>query len=383
MSVVHKQSSRLLSTVRQGKGGRHSDSGKSIAIFGATGFLARYVVNALGNAGWTVHVACRGDDMEWRHLKPLCDYGKLVPHYYSAKDEDSVDRAIPKGKVDVVLNLIGKRYETKHLLPWVINNTFEDTHVKAAAMVAKVARRNGVRHLVHVSCARASPDSSSRWSKTKAQGEVEAKREFPGACIVRPGQMYGEEDKFLNIIASLGKTIPGVFPLFSGGEAKLQPVFVGDVATAIASIVGDEEKFCGETVNLLGNDVYTVKQVIEYVHQTIGVRRTLIDVDKSASLVKMVAQGINAFPNPILTPDQVEQWCLNDQPGKPGQMDWSSVKVKPFAFENKAFTYLFRYREGGHFVELRQVEKTIGPAAVSHQVGHADVKGKVDTTRMW
>jgi NADH dehydrogenase (ubiquinone) 1 alpha subcomplex subunit 9 len=373
---------RLFSTVRQGAGGRHSDGGKSIAIFGATGFLGRYIVNALGRTGWTIHIGCRGDDMEWRHLKPLADYGKLVPHYYSAKDQESVEAAIPAGKVDVVLNLIGKRYETKHILPWMINNSFEDTHVKASAAIAKAARRNGAKHLVHVSCARATTDSSSRWAKTKAQGEVEAKREFPGACIVRPGQMYGEEDKFLNVLANWGKLLPGAFPIISGGEAKLRPVFVGDVAEGIASVVGNGQKFCGETVSLLGNDEYTVRQVTEYVHQTVGIQKTLIDLDKNLGALKLVAQGLNALPNPILTPDQVEQWCLNDQPAKQGQLGWESVGVKPVVFENKAYNFLFRYRAGGHFVELRKVEKTVGPAQVSHQLGHAEVIGKVDADKL-
>jgi NADH dehydrogenase (ubiquinone) 1 alpha subcomplex subunit 9 len=373
---------RLLSTVAQGRGGRHSDAGKSIAIFGATGFLGRYVVNSLGKTGWTVHLACRGDDMEWRHLKPLLDYGKLVPHYYSAKDQDSVEACIPKGKVDVVLNMIGKRYETKHVLPWMINNTYEDTHVKAAAAVAKAARKNGAKHLVHVSCARATLDSSSRWAKTKAQGEIESKREFPGACIVRPGQMYGEEDKFLNFLANWGRMLPNVFPIINGGEAKVRPVFVGDVGDAVANIAGDWNKFCGETVNLTGNDTYTIREVTEYAFQTIGVKKTLVDLDKNLGALKLAATALNALPNPVLTPDQVEQWCLEDAAPKEGQLSWSSVGVKPHVFENKAYNFLFRYKEGGHFVEMRKVEKIVGPAQVSHQLGHSEVSGPVNTEKM-
>lgn len=370
---------RLFSSIAQGRGGRHSDAGKSIAIFGATGFLGRYVVNALGQTGWTVHLACRGDDMEWRHLKPLMDYGKLIPHYYSAKDQDSVEAVIPKGKVDVVLNLIGKRYETKHLMPGVINNTYEDTHVKAAAAVAKAARRQGAKHLVHVSCAKATLDSSSRWAKTKAQGELEAKREFPGAGIVRPGQMYGEEDKFLNFFAIQGKMIPKVFPIVAGGEAKLRPVFVGDVASGIASVVGDWQKYCGETVSLVGKDEYTVRQSVEYIFQTIGIERTLIDVDKNFAPLKLLATGLDKLPNPVLTPDMLEQWCLDDQPNKDGQLGWEAVGVKPHSFESKAYNFLFRYKAGGHFVELRKVEKSIGPAQVSHQLGQSQVTSRGPT----
>ena len=305
-----------------------------------------------------------------------------MPHYYSAKDQDSVEAAIPKGKVDVVLNLIGKRYETKHVMPGVINNTFDDTHVKASAAVAKAARRNGAKHLVHVSCAKASSDSSSRWAKTKAQGEVEAKKEFPGACIVRPGTFYGEEDKFLNFLASWGRSLPAV-PIFSGGAAKVRPVFVGDVGNALANIVGDWEKFCGETVSLLGNDEYTLKQVNEYVHQTIGIQKTLIDIDKNHGALKLVASALNALPNPVLTPDMVEQWCLDDQPAKASNLGWDSVNIKPFVFENKAYNFLFRYREGGHFVELRKVEKTVGPAHVYHQLGSSGVGGSVDASKQF
>lgn len=354
----------------QGRGGRHSRSGKTAVLFGATGFLGRYVVNALGRKGWTIHLGVRGDDMEWRHLKPLCDHGKLVAKYYSAKDVESVKKVFPQN-VDVVVNMIGKRYETKHFLPWIINNTFEDTHVLAARTVAREARRAGAKHLVHVSCARAEGNSSSVWAKTKAQGEVESKKEFPGATIVKAGQMYGEEDSFLNTIATWGKLMPAVYPLLGNGEAKLSPVFVGDVARAVYEIMGDWDTFSGETVSLVGKDEYTLRQLTEFVHSTIGVRnKMLINVDKSNPLLKIVATALNALPNPILTPDQVQQWCCSDALPKANELSWDAVKIQPAKFDKKAYTFLYRYRAGGHFEELREVEKvTSGIAHVSHQVG--------------
>ena len=369
--LMNSHSQRFFSSFFSGKGGRHSNADRTIAIFGATGFLGRYVVNALGRSGWTIHIACRGDDMEWRHLKPLVDYGKLVPHYYSAKDEASIEGCIPKGQVDVVLNLIGKRYETRHILPWIINNTYEDTHIKATSAIAKVARRNGVKHFVQMSCAKAALDSTSVWAKTKAVGELEAAKQFPGATIVRAGQVYGPEDTFLNPIAQM-VIKDNIFRLIDEGKAKVSPVYVVNVAEALVPILYNHEDFAGETVHLLGKDEYTMKQIVEFVDQTVGNpdKRMYVTYDKSSPLVQAFAAVSSYLPNPLFSKDQIEQVCLNDLPKKPNELGWESVGIVPEIFSEKSYNVIFRYKKGGHFRELRIVENTQeGPIHVSHQVG--------------
>ena len=127
-SQASPQSARCLSTLRassndplftkrklQGPGAHHSGTNLKIALFGATGFLGRYVTYELGKVGNELHIATRGDDYEWRHLKLCGDYGKVVGHYMSFSDEDSVRKAL--AGADVVVNMVGKHYETKHYLP--------------------------------------------------------------------------------------------------------------------------------------------------------------------------------------------------------------------------------------------------------------------------
>jgi NADH dehydrogenase (ubiquinone) 1 alpha subcomplex subunit 9 len=299
--------------------------------------------------------------MEWRHLKPLADYGMLVPHYFHAKDQASVDACVPKG-TDVVLNLIGKRYETKHYLPWLINNTFEDTHVRATRAVALAARRAGAKHMVQVSSARAAKDSPSDWARTKFQGELMAKQEFPGVAIVRPGAMYGEEDNLLNWYAARQY---GPLPLVNGGTASLKPVFVGDVAAALATIVGDWERFCDTEIDLLGNDTYTQKQIAEYVYDTIGRPKSLVDVASTSAMVQLGARVLESLPNPVVTRDELALATCSDA-ATSGALTFEDLGIAPQPFESKAFNYLFRFRPGGHFVELRKVEAKKGPAHVSH-----------------
>lgn len=366
----HAYGRRSLSSLQQGTGGRQSDAGKTITIFGATGFLGRYVVNNLGRTGWTIHIAVRGDDMEWRHLKPLCDHGKLHAHYYSAKDQDSVDACIPEGKVDVVLNLIGKQYETKHYLPWIINNTFHDTNVLAAKAVAQSARRNGVGHLVHLSSAKADLDSPSEWARTKAQGELAVQTEFPGATIVRPGTMYGAEDDFLNRIAKRCKK-ERVLRVVDGAQSVVRPVSVLDVAKALTFVLNRDDLFAGEHVSLLGKDEYTMKQVVEFADQILGLDKTrvFVDYDFESPLVQAYGRVCGLFANPKWTLDQMKQWGLSDRAGDSHAKSWADVGVSPLKFENKAFNVLHRYRKGGHFQELRKLEaqmRNAGPVHVNH-----------------
>ena len=96
-------------------GGRSSVSGLNVALFGATGFLGRYVANELGSVGSSVNIANRGCEMETRHLKPMFDLGNAAFYFYEGRDEASMEAAMEG--CDVVINMVGKRYETKKLVP--------------------------------------------------------------------------------------------------------------------------------------------------------------------------------------------------------------------------------------------------------------------------
>lgn len=354
-SVVSRDKNLSLANIPQGTGGRASQSGKTIAILGSTGFVGRYLVNELGRSGNTLVVGTRGDDMSWRHLKPLADLGKLVPSYYDLKDEDSIRKVIEGA--DVVINLQGKHYETKHFFPWIINYSFEDVHIKGAEKVARIAREENVKHFVHLSSVATEGEESgmSRWSLSKKRGEEVIKKEFPGAVIVRSNVIYGEEDRLLNWYASQIQLFPFV-PLVNEGKAQVQPVYVLDVAKALATIA-QRYMFCNEVFSLDGPHVYSYKQVAEYVAEEIRTKVNFIELP--TVLAKTSGKMMQTLPNPMYSEDTF-QLLLQDQlqPKASNILGFKDVGITPQEMERKGFNFLFKYRTGGHFIDPRAEQVT-------------------------
>lgn len=160
-------------------------------MFGATGFLGRYVVSKLARQGNQVVVPYRDED-EKRHLRVVGDLGQIVPLEWDLRNEKQIDECLRHS--DTVINLTGRNYETK-------NFTFQDVHVDGARRIAEAAQAAGVARLIHISHLSANPESPSGFLRTKALGEDAVRRAFPGATVVRPATMFGHEDRFLNKIA--------------------------------------------------------------------------------------------------------------------------------------------------------------------------------------
>ena len=106
---------------------------------------------------------------------------------FSPRDKQSIISSLKRS--DVVINMIGKHYETKHFVPTRrengklsrINYDFEEVHVTIPETIATLAKEAGVKTFIHMSALSASPDSSSQWSRTKAKGEVAVRKAFPEA----------------------------------------------------------------------------------------------------------------------------------------------------------------------------------------------------------
>ncbi|KAI0669216.1 hypothetical protein C8Q78DRAFT_1042268 [Trametes maxima] len=177
--------------IAYGPPGRSATTGHVATVFGATGFLGRYVVAKLAKAGTQVIIPYRDED-EKRHLKVTGDLGQIVNMEWDLRRPDQIEECLRHS--DIVYNLVGREYETK-------NFSYESVHVKGASDIANLAAQAGVDRFVHVSHLNAAHDSPSAFYRTKAEGEERVKEAFPTATIVRPSVMFGYEDRFLNNIA--------------------------------------------------------------------------------------------------------------------------------------------------------------------------------------
>jgi NADH dehydrogenase (ubiquinone) 1 alpha subcomplex subunit 9 len=310
-------------------------------------FTGKYVVNELGRQGHTVFLPTRGDDMEWRHLKLMGDLGKIQVHYFDPKDKESVVEAMQYS--DIVVNCIGKRYETKFILPFLKNYTYYDTNVKVAETIATCAAEAGIEKFVHVSALAADENSVSEWARTKAIGEKRVKDILPSATIVQPAQLFGTEDHWLNTIAWLTRTrLPFLKPyIISGGQQKVQPLWANDAGRAIANACLMNNT-SGKTYKLAGPKQYTMKEVVEYVLETLET-----DVEYRnlpAPIAELIALPFEGLYNPKLVHDMVrlsqQDVILNDVPGT---LTIEDLGVKTTEMETEAYNYLLRYRKGGTF----------------------------------
>lgn len=241
-------------------GGRQSVSGIVATVFGGSGMLGRFVVNHLGRIGSQVITPYRSaDGMNVRHLKLAGDLGQIVPIPFDMADMDSIRRCVAKS--NVVINCIGMRHETVHY-------SFDDVHAKVAYRLAQVSKAAGVERFIQVSAIGADADSPSRFYQSKAAGEQNVRDFYPDATIIRPSVMFGPQDDFLAYYAYVGSKLAAI-PMTNGGQRKVQPVYVGDVARAMLQSLADPAAR-GQTYELAGNDVWTEAEIIALVREHTG-----------------------------------------------------------------------------------------------------------------
>lgn len=281
------------------------------------------------------------------------DLGVVAPVPFNPRDDDSIHRALEGS--DIVINLIGKDYETKHYLPNIINYSFEQVNVDLPAKLARMSVQHGASSLVHVSALAADPYSLSQWARSKAKGEEAVRAEAPGATIVRPADVFGPEDRFLNLFARMYNTLPRI-PLVEGGTARVQPVYVQDVAQAIFKIAmsEDPEYMLGQTYDLAGPEEYTHREVVEYVFETIRAMQPEV-VNVSPAVADALGFAVGLFPNPLVTRDRFLRMqsdvVLNETAATKRLHD---LGLEATSMDMPHFTWLHRYRSGSHLLDLTE-----------------------------
>jgi NADH dehydrogenase len=309
-----------------------------VTVFGGSGFIGRHTIRALAKRDFRIRVAVRRPDLAG-HLQPLGRVGQIMPVQANLRYPDSVAAAARDAKV--VVNLVAILAESGA-------QTFNAVHVEGAAAVARAAAAEGAR-LVHVSAIGAAENSESAYGRTKAAGEKAVFAAVPSATVFRPSLAFGPEDQFTNRFAALARALP-VLPLIGGGETKVQPVFVGDVATALADAVEGKAR-AGSTYELGGPEVLTLRQVQEYVLKTIERRRLLVALP--FPLAKLKATFLQFAPGFLkLTPDQVEMLRSDNvvsQAAIDAGLTLQGLGIAPASLEKVAPSYLWRFRRTGQF----------------------------------
>jgi uncharacterized protein YbjT (DUF2867 family) len=292
-------------------------NGRTVTVFGGTGFLGRRIVRQLRYREFPVRIASRHPDRGHRLFGP--DDPQLQSVQANIHDERSVAEALAGayGVVNAVSLYVEHRQET-----------FHSVHVESAQRVAAQARRAGVERLVHVSGIGADAASPSRYIRKRGEGELAVRAAFSEAIFVRPAVMFGPDDAFLTTVLKLIRQFP-IYPMFGRGRTRLQPAYVEDVAEAIARVM-----LRAETNSIIfefgGPRVYSYEQFLRAVAHQAGLARLLIPIP--FAVWHALAWASEILPGPLLTRNQVELMEI-DTVSSPEMPGFIELGISPHSVE--------------------------------------------------
>jgi uncharacterized protein YbjT (DUF2867 family) len=312
-------------------------------VFGGSGFVGRYIVQRLANAGWRVRVAVRRPN-EALFVRSYGTVGQVEPVQANIRDDVSVRRAI-EGAAAVV-NCVG-------ILVAQGRQNFHSVQAEGAGRIARIAAHLRAPKLVHVSAIGADPDIESAYARSKAEGEAAVQSAFPSAVILRPSIVFGTEDQFFNRFAAMARLSP-VLPLV-GPETRFQPVYVDDVAAAASVAVLND--VAPGIYELGGPEVLTFRELMQRMLEIIGRRRAIVTIPWplarfQASILDLgqrLTRGL--ITNSLITRDQV-RLLARDNVVSEGARGFAELGIVPTAMHAVLESYLQVYRPQGQFTEI-------------------------------
>ncbi|MGN6159348.1 MAG: complex I NDUFA9 subunit family protein [Devosia sp.] len=313
------------------------DHPELITIFGGSGFVGTQVVQLLARAGYRIRVAVRRPDLAG-HVKPLGNVGQVVPIQANVRNKDSVAAAVRGASVVINLAAIGIEKGRQR---------FRAVNVMGARNVAEASRLAGVETFIQMSVLGADTHSPSLFARSRAMGEAEVRSVFPGAIIFRPSVIFGVGDDFFNTIGALSRLLP-VMPLF-GAKTRFQPVYVGDVAEAIAEAAKGNAA-AGTTYELGGPEILSNRELTERVLRETGRRRPILPLPLGVGTLLSIPMGL--LPKPLLTGDRVRLLGLDNVVSDAAIADKRTLQgfgITPRPLDAVLPSYLWRFAPNGQF----------------------------------
>jgi uncharacterized protein YbjT (DUF2867 family) len=258
----------------------------TVCVIGGSGFVGRHICHRLAAQGCRVRVPTRDRERAKELiLLPTVDVVSADVH-----DPDAL-AGVVRGS-EAVINLVGVLHDGRG------PGSFARAHVELARRIVEACRREGVRRYVHMSALNADPNGPSAYLRSKGEAEAIVRDSGLDFTIFRPSVIFGRDDSFLNLFARLLRFLPVVF--LGSPNARFQPVFVEDVAAAFVRSPEDLTSI-GQSYDLCGPKVYTLRELVAYVGRTTGRARPVIGLNDALSYWQ--AYFMEWMPVKLLTRD--------------------------------------------------------------------------------
>ncbi len=301
-------------------------SGQLVTLLGGSGFIGNHVAQKLLERGARLRIASRNPEKA-HGLKPLANLGQLQFVPCNLTHEASVAAAL--SGASHVVNLVG-----------VFAGDLAKIMGEAPGMMARIAQAEGVKALVHISAIGPGASSGVAYAKAKALGEEHVMAEFPGATILRPSIVFGADDNFLNMFGGMIEMLPAL-PVFAP-DAKLQLVYVDDVAEAIVTALENPAAHGGKTYELGGPEQISMMELHHRIAAAQGRKRRFIGMPDTVSAIFAATPG---------TPMSRDQWTLL-KPGNvvaPDALGFAELGIDPRSVGLFLDKWMLRFRKHGRF----------------------------------
>ena len=306
----------------------YNNSNPTVVIFGASGFIGRYIVSILLQDNYLIKVFVRKPD-EAKHLTLMGKLGQVEIYQGNITDKKSVQNIVDGA--NKVINLVG-------ILEEKSQQKFINTHVEGASNIAEACLKHKTESFIHISALGLYDGKHSKYAKSKLAAEEKIKKIFKNTIILRPSVIFGPEDNFTNKFARMASISPFI-PLINKGLTKFQPVYVKDVAKAVHVVINNN-KYIGQTYSLGGPEVISFKEIIDFI--LLKIRKKRIYIPLSFPQIKLMAILFSIVPNAPITLDQV-RLLEKDNIVLKKEKGFKELGIKPESIYSSAEQYLNRY----------------------------------------
>ena len=315
----------------------------SILIFGSSGQIGKSLIRKFTKKNYRVIAVTRSIHRKGYQIKTQSNFGYLELEEVNSFNEENISRLMRKSSI--CINLIGILYEKKE-------NQFNLIHSDLPSLLTKVASKNSLEQFIHLSALGIETAKDSKYALSKLEGEKNVRQNFPRSVILKPSIVYSVDDNFTTNFMSLLGILP-VMPLYYAGKTKFTPIHVTDLANIIFEIV--EKKISAETIECIGPEVFTFKELILKILKSIKKKRLLLPLP--LTFAKINAKLFQLMPNPLLTMDQLKLLKYDNIVSKIYKTNYDFNMNANKRFEEEINRYSFNWTSGGQFSKKR-IDKT-------------------------
>ena len=311
----------------------------SILIFGSSGQIGKSLIRKFTKNNYKVIAVTRSIHRKGYQIKTQSNFGYLELEEVNSFNEENISRLMSKSSI--CINLIGILYEKKE-------NQFNLIHADLPSLLTKVASKNSIEQFIHLSALGIETAKDSKYALSKLEGEKNVRQNFSRSVILKPSIVYSVDDNFTTNFMSLLGILP-VMPLYYAGKTKFTPIHVTDLANIIFEIV--QKKIVAETIECIGPEVFTFKEIILKILKSIKKKRLLFPLP--LTLAKINAKLFQLMPKPLLTMDQLKLLKYDNIVSKIYKTNYDFNMNANRRFEEEINRYSFNWTSGGQFSKKR------------------------------